>query len=84
MMSAMMLARSPQPDLMAAAASVPRGSPAWARVTYHRLRMTQNDALVRAEIAELLTEMEKREPISTVNAFREMAQKKAGWLYETG
>jgi hypothetical protein len=76
MMSAMMLAPSPQPDLMAAAASVSRSSPAWATVTYHRLRMTRNDVKVRAEIAELLTEVEKRESISTVNAFREMAQKK--------
>lgn len=76
MMSAMMLAQSPPPDLMAAAAAVSRDSPAWATVTYHRLRMTQDNAAVRAEIAKLLPEMGKREPISTVNAYWEMAQKK--------
>jgi hypothetical protein len=76
MVSAMMLAQSPQPDLIAAAAAVSRDSPAWATVTYHRLRMTQDNAAVRAEIAKLLPEMGKREPISTVNAYWEMAQKK--------
>jgi hypothetical protein len=40
------------------------------------LRITQDNAAVRAEIAKLLLEMGKREPTSTVNAFWEMAQKK--------
>jgi hypothetical protein len=76
MVSAMMLAQSPQPDLMAAAAAIPESSSAWATVTYRRLRVTQDNAVVRVEIAKLLPEMGRREPISTVNAFREMAQKK--------
>jgi hypothetical protein len=76
MVSAMMLAQSPQPDLMAAAAAIPQSSSAWATVAYHRLRMTQDKPAVRAEMAELLPEITKREPISTVNAFWEMAQKR--------
>jgi hypothetical protein len=76
MMSAMMLAQSPQPDLLTAAAAIPQSSSAWATVTYHRLRMTQDNAALRLEIAKLLPEMGKREPTSTVNAYREMAQKK--------
>jgi hypothetical protein len=77
MMSAMMPAQSPQPDLIAAAAAVTRNSPAWATVTYHRFRMTQDNAAVRVEIAKLLPEMSKREPTSTVNGFREMVHEKA-------
>jgi hypothetical protein len=82
LMSALMSASSPQPDLMAAAAALPRSSPAWTTVTYHRLRLTSDDAAVQAEIARLLPEIEKTETASTVNAFRLLAQKKVGSLDE--
>ncbi len=82
LMSAMMSASGPQPDLMAAAAALPRSSPAWLTVTYHRLRLTSDDAAVQAEISRLLPEIGKSETASTVNAFELLAQRKLGSLDE--
>ncbi len=82
LMSAMILARSPQPELMAAAAALPRSSPAWLTVTYHRLRLTSDDAAVKAEIAHLVPEIDKTETASTVNAFQLLAQQKVSSLDE--
>jgi hypothetical protein len=77
--SAIMLAGAPQPDLNAAAAAVPQSSPAWATVTYHRLRLTGNDPGFEAEVTRLLPEVKT---LSTRNAFQEMAQMRAGSLEE--
>ena len=77
--SALMLENAPQPELIAAAAAVPRSSPTWATVTYHRLRLTQNDPGFEAEVAGLLPEIKTT---STRNAFQEIAQTRAASLDE--
>lgn len=76
---AMMLSKAPQPELMAAAATLPRSSPAWATVTYHRLRLTQGGPGFEAEVTSLLPQIKT---ISTRNAFQEIAQMHAGSLEE--
>ncbi len=78
--AAMMQADAPQPDLMAAAAAVPRTSPAWATVAYHRLRLTPDKAAARTLFADLLPELAKRESQSTVNAFQALASGDAATL----
>jgi hypothetical protein len=79
LVSAIMLADAPPPDLIAAAAAVPRDSPAWPTVTYYRLRLTQNDPGFEAEVTPLLPQIKT---ISTRNAFQEMAQRRAATLKE--
>jgi hypothetical protein len=77
--SAIMLAGAPQPDLIAATAAVPQSSPAWATVTYYRLRLTRNEPGFEAEVTRLLPEVKT---LSTRNAFQEMAQMRAESLEE--
>jgi hypothetical protein len=62
------------PDLLAAAAAIPRTSPIWVAVTYARLKAAHNDPATRAELARILPDIEKAESPSTTNAFRELAQ----------
>jgi hypothetical protein len=77
-----MNARSAPPDLLAAAAAVPRSSPAWTAITYYRLSAAPDAAAVRAELAQLLPGIEGSETVSDANAFRQLAQVKANSLDE--
>ena len=72
-----MMADAPQPNLIAAGSALSRSSPAWATVTYHRLRLTQGDPGFEAEVTALLPQIKT---ISTRNAFQELAQLRAGSL----
>jgi hypothetical protein len=78
--AAMMQAQTAPADLMAAAVALPRTSPAWATVAYHRLRLTTDKAAARTLFADLLPDLAKRESQSTVNAFQALASGDAATL----
>jgi len=80
--AAMMRAEKPEPDLMTAAAALPRSSPAWATVAYHRLRLAPDRAAARKLFAELLPDLKKHESLSTVNAFQSLVAGNADTLEE--
>jgi hypothetical protein len=82
MLAALMNARSAPPDLLAAAAAVPRSSPVWTAITYYRLSASPDAAVARAELAQLLPTIEGSETGSDANAFRQLAQVKANSLDE--
>ncbi len=46
-------------------------------MTYHRLRLTQDQPAAHAELAEILPVIEQSESLSTINSFRELAVKNA-------
>ena len=69
-------------DLLAAAEAVPRSSPAWETVTYHRLRLMPDRVAAETELTRLLPRLQGSAPVSTLNAFREVAQRKAPTLRE--
>jgi hypothetical protein len=71
------------PDLIAAAQALPADSPAWASVTYHRLRLattpkapsehvSSSTAPAYAELAALMPRIEQSQPRSTINAFADL------------
>jgi hypothetical protein len=70
-------------DLIAAAKAVPANSPAWASVTYHRLRLATTPKAASeqvssatgpayAELAALMPKIEQTQPRSTINAFADL------------
>ena len=66
--------RTPDPDLLKAAAQVSHDSPAWVTVTYERLRLLRNDPSIRPEIESVRTELARRHAdLSTQNLFTQLA-----------
>ena len=57
------------PELLSAAAAVPRTDPAWTAVTYHRLRLLPRNAATREQLLAALPHLDKAESSSTVNLF---------------
>jgi len=83
LMAAMTHLQKKDPELMEAAAQVPPSSPAWATVTYARLRMMDDTAAAYSEIHQVLDKLEAEHASrSTVNLFLMLAQSKAQSLTE--
>jgi hypothetical protein len=61
-------------ELIKSARAVPASSPAWPSVTFERLRLAaaKEGKQVYAELSKLLPEVEKSQPVSTVNAFADL------------
>ena len=57
------------PELLTAAAAVPRTDPAWTAVTYHRLRLLPRNADTRRQLLAVLPALDKAENSSTINLF---------------
>jgi hypothetical protein len=60
------------PELLTAAAAVPRTDPAWTAVTYHRLRLLPRNAATRRQLLAVLPALDKAETSSTINLFTEL------------
>jgi hypothetical protein len=83
LVAAMTHLEKPDAELMQAAADVPPSSPAWATVTYVRLRLMSGDAAAQTEVKQALGMLaEQHATGSTVNLFNMLAQNKAQSLSE--
>jgi hypothetical protein len=68
------------PELLAAAASLPSGSPGAVAATYYRLRFAGDSAAARVELGHLLPTLTRTESRSTANLFRMLQQRSAPTL----
>ncbi len=63
------------PDLLqAAAAAVPKDSPAWTAATYYRIRFTPSPSAMRTELDALSPTLQGQATRSTINLFRMLRQ----------
>jgi hypothetical protein len=62
------------PQLIAAAKEIPTDSPAYATVTYHRLRLAGTEAGIFDELTRLMPGIERTESRSTINRFADLEQ----------
>ena len=75
--------QKPAPELIKAAAEIPPGSPAWATVTFLRLRLMTDDAAAEGELQQALdTLIAEHASRSTLNLFTMLAQSRAQSLTE--
>jgi hypothetical protein len=57
------------PELLKAAKPVLQADPGWLAITYHRLRLSPQDAATRSEVLALLPQIRKSRDVSTMNLF---------------
>ena len=62
------------PELVQAAATVQKDSPAWTAATYYRIRFTEKPSTVRTELDTLLPTFEGHATRSTISLFRMLRQ----------
>jgi hypothetical protein len=62
-------------DLLAAAAKLPKDSPAWIAATYNRLRLMPDAAAMRATLASMATDLQHTPQRSTTNLFQLLNQR---------
>lgn len=81
--AAMTHLQNPDPELMKAAAEVPPDSPAWATLTFLRLRLMNDHAAARNQLQQALARLAvERATRSTMNLFTMLAQSKTLSLAE--
>ncbi|HEX6495042.1 MAG TPA: hypothetical protein VF018_06130, partial [Acidobacteriaceae bacterium] len=67
-------------ELIQAAAKLPKASPAWTAATYNRLRLMQDAAAVRSDLAVIEPDIQHAPQRSTVNLFKLLNQRSSPTL----
>lgn len=70
------------PELLKAAKPVLQVDPGWLAITYHRLRLSPQDAATRSEVLALLPQIRKSGDVSTMNLFLALSTATAPGLDE--